>query len=47
MNTIHLVKDQWTNFQKYLIENSIVPFVKDMENIDILENNVFNNYINK
>ena len=47
MNTIHLVKDQWTNFQKYLIENSIIPFVKDMENIDILENTVFNNYINK
>ena len=47
MNTIHLVKDQWTNFQKYVIENSIIPFVKDMENIDILENTVFNNYINK
>jgi hypothetical protein len=47
ISTIHLVKEQWSNFQKYLIENSIVPFVKEMENIDILENTVFNNYINK
>jgi len=47
ISTLHLVKEQWTNFQQYLIEKSIVPFVNDMENIDILENNVFNNYINK
>lgn len=47
ISTLHLVKEQWTNFQQYLIEKSIVPFVNDMENIDILENNVFNNYMNK
>ena len=47
INTIHLVKEQWNNFQQYLIENTIIPFVKDVENIDILENNVYNNYLNK
>jgi len=46
VNTIHLLKEQWNNFQQYLIDNTIIPFVNDMENIDILENTVFNNYMN-
>jgi len=47
ISTLHLVKEQWSNFQKYLIEKSIIPFVKYIENIDNIENKVINNYINK
>lgn len=46
-NTIHLAKDQWLNFKKWLHHKTIIPFMKDLENITSLQNTVENVYYKK
>jgi hypothetical protein len=43
-NTIHLVKQQWTEIRECMINKNIKSFLKDMENYKYLINNVENNY---
>ena len=43
-NTIHLVKQQWTDIRECMINKNIKSFLKDMENYKYLINNVENNY---
>jgi hypothetical protein len=46
-NTLHLVKQQWIDILDFLKINTIMPFLKDIENIDnisYLENTVKNNF---
>jgi hypothetical protein len=45
--TVHLVKQQWSDFQSFLAEQTIVPFLTDIKNIDNicqLQNTVENVY---
>jgi hypothetical protein len=46
-NTIHLFKQQWDDILNYLETTTILPFledVKDLQNIQYLENNVINTF---
>jgi hypothetical protein len=45
--TIHLVKQQWMDFQSFMIEQTVVPFLNDIKNTDNiskLQNTVDNVY---
>jgi len=44
MDTIHLVKEQWEDIQKFNKEMSIVPFINDIHNFKNMQNTLQNNY---
>lgn len=44
IDTIHLVKEQWEDIQKFNKEMSIVPFINDMHNFKNMQNTLQNNY---
>jgi hypothetical protein len=44
IDTLHLVKQQWNNIQKYTQEKTVLPFIEDMQNIEKMENTIQNNY---
>ena len=46
---MHLVEQQWTDFQSYLIQETVIPFIeeiKNADNISQLQNTVENVYYN-
>jgi hypothetical protein len=43
-DTIHLVQEQWIKIKKFLKEKTAKSFLKDLKNIESLENTVENNY---
>jgi molecular chaperone GrpE (heat shock protein) len=43
-NTIHLAKEQWEDILKFNKENTIVPFINDIENFENALNTIQNNY---
>jgi len=45
VNTMHLVRKQWNDIEEYCIRHTAIPFIKDMENIESLENTVYNNFM--
>ena len=44
IDTIHLVKDQWTDIQNFNKEKTVVPFINDIQNFENMQNTVQNNY---
>ena len=44
IDTLHLVKQQWNNIQKYTQEKTVLPFIEDMQNFEKMENTIQNNY---
>jgi hypothetical protein len=44
IDTLHLVKDQWDDIIKFCTNQSVVPFIHDIQNFDNLENTIANNY---
>ena len=43
-STIHLAKEQWEDILKFNKENTIVPFINDIENFENALNTIQNNY---
>jgi hypothetical protein len=46
-NTLHLVKQQWIDISEYIKQNTVIPFLEDIKNLDnikYLVNTVKNNY---
>ena len=43
-DTLHLVKYQWTDIQKFCRDTTIVPFINDIQNFENMQNTVQNNY---
>lgn len=43
-DTIHLVKEQWDDIQKFCKEKTIVPFINDIQNFENMQNTLQNNY---
>jgi hypothetical protein len=46
-NTLHLVKQQWIDIIEYMKQNTVIPFLEDIKNLDnirYLVNTVKNNY---
>jgi len=44
-STMHLVREQWDDIQEFCITHTVIPFLRDMGNIESLKNTVYNNYI--
>ena len=44
IDTIHLVKDQWIDIQNFCNEKMLIPFINDIQNFEILQNTIQNNY---
>jgi hypothetical protein len=44
IDTIHLVKEQWDEILKFNNENTIVPFINDIQNFENMQNTIKNNY---
>jgi hypothetical protein len=44
IDTLHLVKDQWTDIQNFNKEKTVVPFINDIQNFENMQNTVQNNY---
>jgi hypothetical protein len=44
-NTIHLVKKQWDEIIEFSLNQSILPFLDDINHLENLENTVENNYL--
>ena len=42
--TISLAKEQWTDIQKFCIEQTVIPFINDIQNMENLVNTIENNY---
>jgi len=48
IKTINLVSEQWAkDIPKYFREKSLIPFINDIQNFDIMENTVNNNFYNE
>ncbi len=43
-DTIHLVRDQWNDILEYNKQKTIIPFLKDIQNFETLQNTIANNY---
>jgi len=43
-DTLHLVKDQWNDIQKFCRDTTIVSFINDIQNFENMQNTVQNNY---
>ena len=43
-DTLHLVKEQWTDIQNFNKDTTIVPFINDIQNFENIQNTVQNNY---
>jgi len=43
-NTLHLVKDQWTDIINFCEEKTVVPFIEDLKNFENMQNTIKNNY---
>jgi len=42
--TLYLVKEQWDEILKFNIENTIIPFINDIQDFEYMENNVYHNF---
>ena len=42
--TISLAKEQWADIQKFFIEQTVIPFINDIQNMENLVNTIENNY---
>lgn len=43
--SLHLVKDQWSNIQKYMINKTVLPLLDDIRNFENCKNTVQNIYM--
>jgi len=43
-DTISLAKEQWSDIQKFSKENTVIPFIIDLQNFENMENTVQNNF---
>jgi len=44
LETLHLVKEQWYDIQKFNIENTVIPFIDDINNFENMQNTLQNNF---
>lgn len=44
IDTMHLVKEQWDEILKFNKENTIVPFINDIQDFENMKNTIENNY---
>ena len=44
VSTVSLAKEQWADIQKFFIEQTVIPFINDLQNMENLVNTIENNY---
>jgi len=44
IDTLHLAKDQWDDIQNFSIENTVIPFINDINNFENMQNTLQNNF---